>query len=217
MKFTEEEAYNELVAELKKKEANPLINKRGIQDIIKDDFLLLGESEIELSDYVAKRINSVKSVDGNIRKVAKTTIEDYKKTLEQELKVEPSAEPKANEPNDALKAMQEQLAAMQAKFEQAEKQNVLASKTKNLKAKMEELGIKDKEWTNDFLSEVNIDGIEDIEAKAQSYLKIYNKQRANIDETFTPQSVGGTSKDDEDFFKRERERREKLKENEKQL
>ena len=187
MKFTEEQAYNELVAELKKKEANPLINKRGIQDIINDDFLLLGESEIELSDYVAKRINSVKSLDGNIRKVAKTQIEDFKKALETNGIPPKNGDVKVD---DVTKALQEKLSAIEEKLAQAEKKTLLSEKRKSLKSEMETLGIKDKDWIGDLLSIVTITENTDVKQDAEKYLKMYNKQKSVIRNVQTPGTTG---------------------------
>lgn len=221
MKFTEDEAYNELVAELKKKEANPLINERGIRDLIKDDESLLGDSEMELSEYVAKRINIIKSLDGNIRKVATTQIDEYKKLKEEEDKKSKSnsTDPQNAEPAAAgdgvLKALQESLAEIKNELEQSKRQATIANKTSTLKSEMKKAGVTDDKWIDAILSKVNIDKDFNAEEEAKSYLELYNLQRASFDDYTQPGTSG--SKSEDEFFEAERKRREKKLEEERRL
>ena len=140
MKFTEQEAYNELVAELKKKEANPLINERAIKDVIKDDFVLIKDSEIELVDYVKQRFNSIKSIDGNVRKVAATQIAEMKKNEEKKLEDETNKKKEIIE-NEEVSALKKQLDELSQKIIDAENQKKLIDKKSNLINKLKEVGI----------------------------------------------------------------------------
>ena len=61
--------------------------------------------------------------------------------------------------------------------------------------KIAEKGISDKEWIEMFMAEVDIDKVEDIEAKAESILKFYNKSKADVNPRAVP---GAPSKGESD-------------------
>ena len=81
---------------------------------------------------------------------------------------------------------------------------------------MKEKGITDTEWIDSFLGEVTIDKDIDVDAKAESFLKIYNKSKSVISPNHTPQ-ISQTPPPDQnplkaasDYMKAQREAREKL-------
>ena len=53
-------------------------------------------------------------------------------------------------------------------------------------SKLKSKGVKDDEWINALLSEVNITEDFQVDAKVESYLGLYNKQNAMIDPIQTP-------------------------------
>ena len=67
---------------------------------------------------------------------------------------------------------------MEKKEADRSKEAVLAQKKKDLLKAMKEKGIKDEQWSNAFISEISITEDMDIESKADSFLKIYNKSQA---------------------------------------
>ena len=81
---------------------------------------------------------------------------------------------------------------------------------------MKEKGITDTEWIDSFLGEVTINKDIDVDAKAESFLKIYNKTKAIVDPSQTPQTPQTPPADQNplkaasDFMKAQREAREKL-------
>ncbi len=60
--------------------------------------------------------------------------------------------------------------------------------------------MKDKEWINAFLDEVSLDGEGfDVDAKVESYVKMYNKSLAIVDPDITPVDAGKGKREDKEL------------------
>jgi hypothetical protein len=69
---------------------------------------------------------------------------------------------------------------------QSARAKTLSEKKNELIAKLKEKGVKDNEWIDSFVGEISITEDLDVEAKADAYLKLYNKGVAKTDPTPTP-------------------------------
>lgn len=93
--------------------------------------------------------------------------------------------PKADD-NPEIAKLMERIAALEKDKEESSKKASIAQKRKDLTGKLKEKGVKDEDWLATLLSEVNIDENFDVEAKTESYLKLYNKFKANVGGSVPP-------------------------------
>lgn len=178
MKFTEQEAYEKLVAKLTNDGKKPLqASERTLKHLLTRYYKKFVDEETELDDFVKDNVDDFEEVNGNVNKDKA----DFAKEYQEKYKVEPQApttkapENKGNENATVLEQIQAQLNQLVAERESVKKATELASKKAQLLAKMTEKGIKDEEWSNKFLSKIDLEKVEDVESEANSYLEIYNK------------------------------------------
>lgn len=196
MKFTEEQAVEALRAELTNKgRKTQHMFDRTLASLTAILTKKLANDETGLPDFVADVIEILNEVEGDARK-KNSDFAKYKESHPESnaSKDEPKkGEPKTTPEYEALKAEIEALKAVNA---QNEKNQKLSAKKTDLISALGNKGIKDKEWLDTFLSEVNITEDMDVEAKAESYAKLYNKSKANVSPTPTPGNPTGGVEDD---------------------
>ena len=178
MKFTEQEAYEKLVAKLTNDGKKPLqASERTLKHLLTRYYKKFVDEETELDDFVKDNVDDFEEVNGNVNKDKA----DFAKEYQEKNKVEPQAPTtKAPENKDVenatvLEQIQAQLNQLIAERESVKRATELASKKAQLLAKMTEKGIKDEAWANKFLSKIDLEKVEDIETESTSYLEIYNK------------------------------------------
>lgn len=191
MKFTKEEAYKELVAKMTAKGEKLNLSERSINEQLEKLIALVANDETELSAFVESVLPFVKTADANVRNDVSVGINEYKKNNPiQEPKKEPTA--KTEDPNAALI---ERIAAMEKELAESKKQKTLSDIRGNLISEMKKKGVKDDEWIESFVSEVNITEDFDVEAKAEHYVGVYNKMSSKVKSNVTPDGSGGASTD----------------------
>lgn len=191
MKFTEEQAVEALRAELTNKgRKTQHMFDRTLASLTAILTKKLANDETGLPDFVADVIEILNEVEGDARKKNS----DFAKYKESHPESEPSKdEPKKDEPKTTpeYEALKAEIEALKAANAQNEKNQKLSAKKTDLITALGNKGIKDKEWLDTFLSEVNITEDMDVEAKAESYAKLYNKSKANVSPTPTPGNPTG--------------------------
>lgn len=197
MKFTEEQAREALRAELTNKGRKSLhMFDRSLAGLTEVLVKKLATDETGLPDFVADVVEILNIVEGESRK----RDSDFAKYKEEHPENEsPKNEPKPNVPpkdNPELEALKAEIDALKAANAQNEKNQKLSAKRTDLITALGNKGIKDKEWLDTFLAEVNITEDMDIEAKAESYAKLYNKSKANVSPSPTPGNPTGGAVDD---------------------
>lgn len=196
MKFTQNDAFKKIKGILTRGGKDLQMSERSIMEQIDSLSALIANDEMELDDFVTKVENTFKTMNGNAKKDYSDFVNKWKEEHpESENAIDAQAQgvqPKSNPDLDALKAEIEALKAANALNEKNQK---LSAKKTELVTALESKGIKDKAWLNDFLSEVNITEDLDVEAKAESYAKLYNKSNANISPAPTPGNPTGTTED----------------------
>lgn len=197
MKFTNEQAVEALRAELTNKGRKTLhlsedTLKRQTEILVR----LVANEEMGLPDFVTLAVESLNVYEGDARK--KDSIH-AKKEMEWEAQTKQNPDdpepPKPTE-NPELKAALERIAALEKQNAEATARASIAQKKKDITAKLKEKGVKDEEWLNDFLSEVNITEDLDVDAKSDSWVKLYNKSKANGGNPVPPANPNGGSPND---------------------
>jgi gas vesicle protein len=204
MKFTKEQAIKELEAKIPAKDKE-LDLGRTISEAVDNSLELIGEdSEMELADFVAKVFKQVKtsiglthSENSKVAQKMQSQLDELQKKIDGksgQKKNDDDGDGSGNE-NKEIKAMMEKIAKMEEKLAAKETADTVAEKRKQLIAKMSE-DIKDNEWIEDYLAEINVTADTDVEAKAKDYVAFYNKTHTKGGKV-TPKSTDGERNDSE--------------------
>lgn len=194
MKFTQTDAAKKISGILTRGGKDQQLSDRTIAENIDSLMKALVNDDTELDDFIKIVEPMFKTWQNNAKKDTSDFIDKWKEEHPDALKDESKkGEPKTTPEYEALKAKIEALEAANALNEKNQK---LSAKKTDLITALGNKGIKDKEWLDTFLSEVNITEDMDVEAKAESYAKIYNKSKANVSPTPTPGNPTGGGEDD---------------------
>lgn len=189
MKFTKEQAIEKIKANYEAKGEKSNLD-RTIKEQVEHLLEVLGEeSEVELDDFVAKATPFVETAAGLYRKVAADAVNAYK---EKHPEPSPKSEPKQTDDDDDDRSeLEKRLEALEAELNESKKAKKVEEVKTSLLAKMKELGINDEEWSNNLVSEISIAEDMNVEEKANSFLKLYNKSKSGHAPA-TPKAAGGS-------------------------
>lgn len=197
MKFTKEQAIESITSKFADK-AKGIDLKRTIEEAVSNCMEMVGEnSEMELDAFVGFVEKNVSSALGFAKHLKKTATESMQEQLaELQRKLDGKEPPKTDDDDKpiktddpALKAMQDEIAEMKKKLAAKDAEEAVTEKRKQLVAKMGE-SIKDKDWIDDYLKEIQITAETDVEQKAKDFIAFYNKTQSKGGRT-TPKQTGG--------------------------
>lgn len=178
MKFTEEQAREALRAELTNKGRKSLaMSDRTLAKQTEILVKKLADEEMGLPEFVESALEILNPMNDNIRKDKSDFANKWKEDHPDPEPPKPNDPPKPAD-NPEMKAMMDRIAALEKDKEASELRSTIAQKRKDIIAKLKEKGVKDEDWLNDFLSEVNITKDLDVDAKSESWVKLYNKSQA---------------------------------------
>lgn len=191
MKFTKEEALEQLKAELTKGGKTLHLSDRTINENVDDLLPLLANDETELSDFTSTVLPFIRHTNANFEKEKADFIKTYKPVEKDKPVEQPNTPPVGDDTISELKAKLEKLESM---YETEKRNRTIGALKRSLKSKLKEKGISDEEWLDTFIPELNITEQFDVDSKIDSYVKIFNKSKANTPADVTPLSTnGGTS------------------------
>ena len=219
MKFTKEQAFEILRSNLTNGGKKTLrMSEKSINAQLDTLIPLVANDEMELNDFIEKVKPTFATMNSNAEKDNSDFIKQWKEQHPDKNPDPNNPEPKnpTSTDNPEIKAMMDRIAALEKENNENKLKAEVAEKRTELVAKMKEKGITDAEWIDSFLGEVTINKDVDVEAKAESFLKIYNKTKSAVNPSQTPQTPqtppAGQNplKAASDFMKAQREAREKL-------
>lgn len=178
MKFTKEEAFEKLKGLLTNNGKKDLqMSERSVNEQLEVLMPLIANAEMELDDFIGKVKTSFEVMNSNAKKDNSDFVKEWEKNhpVTEPPKNDP---PQNNEPSDAMAALLKRIDELEKKNAERDKEVVLAQKRKDLLKAMKDKGIKDENWSKSFLEEISITEDFDVDAKADAYLKIYNKSQA---------------------------------------
>ena len=218
MKFTKEQAFEILRSNLTNGGKKTLrMSEKSINAQLDTLIPLVANDEMELNDFIEKVKPTFATMNSNAEKDNSDFIKQWKEQHPEQNPDHKNQEPPKPTPeNPEIKAMMDRIEALEKENNENKLKAEAAEKRTELVAKMKEKGITDAEWIDSFLGEVTIDKDIDVEAKAESFLKIYNKTKAIVDPSQTPRTPQTPPADQNplkaasDFMKAQREAREKL-------
>ena len=201
MKFTKEDACKELATKIPQKGQTLNLSERSINEMLDTLMPLLANDDTELSAFVEQVLPAFRTADGNIKNDVSVGIKDYreKNPVTPVVKKDDDPSKKANE-DDAMAKALARIEELERKNAENEKKAQLSNRRAEVVSKMKEKGVKDKEWINAFLDEVSLDGEGfDVDAKVESYVKMYNKSLAIVDPDITPVDAGKGKREDKEL------------------
>lgn len=190
MKFTKEQAVEQLKGLLTEGGKTLHLSDRTINENIDDLIPLLVNDETELSDFISKALPFVKRTNANFEKEKADFIKSYNPTQSQTTQQQQSKTPPTDD--DALSQLQAQIQQLQDKIEREEKEKALSQVRENFKSELKSAGIKDDKWIDTYISKIQISEDLDIKEEAKSTLELYNLSRVEIPDGTTPyKPIGG--------------------------
>ena len=206
MKFTKEQAIEDLNRKLAKEVGEPCLSSKTILNKVERTFAKLekkSDDETELNDFIEDIYPDILDMDKNLRKLNSDKINSYEQEFKAKWEKEhPNQEPNKNEGSeggkgelsqevlDRLKKLEEKDAMLEAEKAKTEKRSELIKKLKEKK-------VDDTEWLNAYVKKVPINGDTDIDAEVNDALTLYNRSNSHFDSNATPEGVGGMVKEDE--------------------
>lgn len=190
MKFTKEQAFENLKGELTKGGKTSRMSDRTINKMLETLMPLIANEETELSDFMTKVLPAFTETNGNMEHDYSEFVRTYKPNTPP---TTPPVNPNPDTKDDPLTEMRKKLEEMEKAIQMEKREKAIGNIRTQLKETMTSKGIKDEKWVNKYLSEIAISEELDIEAKATSALEIYNLSKATATPSTTPLSPNGTS------------------------
>lgn len=177
MKFTKEEAFESLKGILTNNGKKTLrMSEKSINRQLESLMPLIANEEMELKDFVDKVKDTFSVMNSNAEKDNSDFVKQWEKDHPQ-VNPEPQ-KPNEPKPEDAMAKMLKRLEELENREAARDKEAKMSQKKKDLLKAMKEKGIKDEQWSKDLVAEISLTEDFDVEAKADSYLKLYNKSQA---------------------------------------
>ena len=201
MKFTKEEAFEKLKGFLTNNGKKSLrMSERSINKQLELLMPLIANEETDLDDFIGKVKDTFSVMNSNVEKDNSDFVKQWEKDHPTDKPIDKSAKPDNDTPDDATSALLKRIEELEKKEQARSKEAVLSQKKEDLLKAMKEKGIKDEQWSKSFISEIAITEDMDVEAKADTFLKIYNKSQAgqtgNGSTPFGSSSGGDNNKKD---------------------
>lgn len=196
MKFTKEDAYKELVRLMTANGETLNLSQRSINEQLETLIPLIANEETELNDFVASVLPLCKTADANVRHDVSAGIADFKKNnpVQQQGTTPPAA---ATKPEGGVnEELMKRIGDLENKIKANEAKEAIQLLRSGFIAKAKEKGVTDEGWLMDYVDAITIGEDFDIEAKADSCLKFYNKSLSTVKSGVTPKTAGGGNGDD---------------------
>jgi hypothetical protein len=215
MKFTQNEAAKKISAILTRGGKKCYLSERTINEQLDTLMKLLVNDETELDDFIAQVEPMFKTSNGNAQKDQadfvtqwNTDHPDVKPNLKDgegngDGNGDGGKSGSGAQEHPEFEALRKQVEALTARLTAQDKEKTLLQKKNELIAKLTEKGVKDKDWIDSFVGEISISDDFDVEAKADTYLKLYNKGVAGggAGGGTTPKTPGGGNNEETDTLK----------------
>lgn len=194
MKFTKEEAFEQLKGELTKGGKTPHLSDRSINEYV-DNLLEIEKDneELELDAFIAKYKKPFISMNRNVEHDVSSEVNDFKSDWEKNHPSQQQTQTQQQtqqEQNPELKAVLDRLKVLEDENAEMKAKATLKQKKKDLLAKMKEKGIDNDDWSTGMVAQIYITPDMDVDAKAGELLDFYNKTQAEIpSQSTTPAST----------------------------
>lgn len=223
MKFTKEEAFENIKSKLTDKGKKLFMSERSINEQLETLMPLVANEEMELADFVDKVYKSFETMNLNANNDQSTFVRTWKEQnpTPKPAQTQQQQQPTADENNrKEIEELRKQINELITERDNNRKAMAVKDKRNALKVAMKNKGIEDEQWISDYANEILITEDMDVEAKADSALKIYNRVNAMSGDPATPHASTSRGKDPnkslehvEAYLKSRREERESINQN----
>jgi hypothetical protein len=199
MKFTTSEAAKKIRTMLTKGGKTCFMSERSINEQVDTLMKLLVNDETELDDFIAQIEPTFKTMNGNVQNEQSEFVKKWNE--EHPLPTpEPTPNPVEPKPTESAEfaALKAEFESLKAEREAEKKARTLTEKKNELIAKLKEKGVNDEEWISLQMSKFSVSDDTDIENESNDFLTLYNKGKANVRPTPTPDTPRGGENSDYD-------------------
>lgn len=199
------------------------MSERSINEQLETLMPLVANEEMELADFVDKVYKSFETMNLNANNDQSTFVRTWKEQnpTPKPAQTQQQQTTSADDNNrKAFEEMRKQIDELIAERDNNRKEMAVKDKRLALKVAMKNKGIEDEQWISDYANEIFITEDMDVEAKADSALKIYNRVNAMSGDPATPHASTSRGKDPnkslehvEAYLKSRREERESINQN----
>lgn len=208
MKFTEEQAVENLIAKMTSKGETLHLSERTLKSNIKLFYKRFATEETELDDFIKDVLPDFKELEGNANKNQADFVNSYKPKEKEPEKKDKGKE----EDEDKYSILLREIEALKQEKEAEKTAKSLSQKKEDLKEAIKTGGVKDEKWISKYLNMVAINPESDIETLSKTAVEFYNIQESRFDQGSTPRGSGSSSESQNSFFEEiRREREEELK------
>ena len=206
MKFTKEQAIEDLNRKLAKEVGEPCLSSKTILNKVERTFAKLeskSDEETELSDFVNDVFPDILDMDKNLRKLNSDKISSYEQEFKEKwekehpTQTETGKDGKGGEQSDEKKELLERLKKLEEKDAKAEAEKNASIKRSELVSKLKEKKVDDTKWLDAYIKKLPINEDTDIDTEVEDALVLYNRSNSHFEKDATPQGVGGNVKEDE--------------------
>ena len=202
MKFTKEDACKDLMSKIPTKGETLQLSERSINEQLETLMPLLANDDTELDAFVTSVLPIFKTADANIRANVSAQVKEYKeKNPSTPPKKEEETKKEEEKKDDKYEALLARLEAMETAHKAEETKKKVQSLREDFIAKAKEKGVKNESWLKDYAEEITIGEDFDVEAKADSCLKFYNKFKSKMNTDVSPEDGGGDNPDASKYLK----------------
>lgn len=204
MKFTKDEALEKLKGILTNGGKKPLrMSEQSMERQLETLMPLLADDETGLDDFIGKVKASFEVMNSNAESDNSAFVRKWKAEHPEgnDDKDGKGGKPAANEGEDnELKKLLDRVNELERRNKEVETEKTISQKRREIKRKLKDKGVESDEWCDMILSEIQIGEDTDSDAKADSLVKLYNKQQSTIPFNVGPLGASGKQGDMKTMF-----------------
>lgn len=189
MKFTQGDAYKKIVSSLTRGGKDLQVSERSINELLDSLMATLVNDETELDDFVSKTKSMFETINANAKKDYSDFVNKWKTEHP-----EPSTTPAQNaNQNSEFDSALERIKKLEEQLQSYENTAAVEKKRGDVISKLKGKGVKDENWLQNFLSEVDLSKIDNIDEKVEKWTQLYNTNRASTNGNLPPVNTTGTN------------------------
>ena len=193
MKFTRQQAYENIVAKLTKNGEKLDLPERSINEQL-DTLIKVGANEeTELEDFVKSFLPLFVTANANVRNDVSAGINKYKEDhpAPDTKKDDKDKKGGKDKPTDNESALEKRLAELEGRIAEQDRVSKISGIKKQLKDSLKEKGVKDEDWISSMLDVAAINEECDVVKQSETLLGLYNKFVASVDPSRVPKGNPG--------------------------
>ena len=183
MKFTKQQACENIVAKLTPNGETLSLSERSINDQLETLIPLLANEETELEAFITSCFPVFKTANANVNNDVSSGINKYKAEHPEPT---PAPAPTIQQQPTGSPEMEQRMAELERRLAEQDKATKISSLKSQLKDSLKSKGVKSEKWIDTMLGQVSIDENCDVAKKTESLVGLYNEFVASVDPSTVP-------------------------------